>query len=180
MLSKKILALAALAAIAQSAQADIVWNWSFAGETGQFVTDGTGGGAGTYNVIDFSVTSSAVGGTLGSLLGGQYTDGQFVTDMPYSFVYNGSAVTQWLHSGANSFDWLTFDSPTSSISYFFGWDSGNLNDPTKAAWWTGNAAGQHGAATVTVTVANAVPEPTPLALLALGLAGLALQARRRT
>ncbi len=170
----------AFGALSQHAHADVTWNWSFGGEAGQFVTDGAGGGAGTYNLIDFSVTSSSVGGTIGSLLGGQYVDGQFSTEMPYSFVYDGSAVTQWLHSGSNSFDWWTFDSLSSDISYFFGWDFGNINDPTKGTWWISNAAGDSGPATVTVTAADvaAIPEPGSMALLGLGLSGL-LFARRR-
>ncbi len=174
----KSLALLMFSALFQTAQANVIWDWSFGGEAGQFVTDGSGGGVGTYNFIDFSLTSSSVGGTVGSYLGGEYIDGQFTTTTPYSFIYDGSTVTQWLHSGSNSFDWWTFDSVSSDISYFFGWESGNINDPTKGAWWVSNNLGEHGAETVTVSVANPVPEPAPFLLLGLGLLMLALSRRK--
>ena len=46
------------------------WNWSFSSESGQFITDGLGYGPGSYNLIDFSVTNSSLGSTIGSFLGG--------------------------------------------------------------------------------------------------------------
>ena len=172
----KIIATLALFALSSASNANVIWDWSFSGETGQFETDGSGG-AGTYNLIDFSVTSSSVGGTIGSLLGGEYVDGQFSTHTPYSFNYDGASVTSWLHSGSNTFDWWTFDSVSSNISYFFGWDSGNVNDPAMGAWWTANDIGLHGASNVTVT-ATSVPEPATIALLGLGLFGIGFAKRK--
>ncbi|RCU45277.1 PEP-CTERM sorting domain-containing protein [Corallincola luteus] len=174
----KIFGVLALSAAAHSAQADVIWDWSFGGEAGQFVTDGVAAGAGTFTLIDFTVTSSAAGGTLGSLVGGDYQDGQFSTLLDYSFDYDGAAVTTWNHSGANTFDWWTFDSLSSNISYFFGWDSGNINDAGKAAWWTSNIVGNHGVSDVTVTAAqSAVPAPAALTLMGLAVAGFAAARR---
>jgi len=156
----------------EGARANSVWNWSFAGESGQFVTDGSGSGPGTYNLIDFSVTSSSAGGAIGSLSGGQYTDGLHNTYLPFSFVYDGAAVTMWESAGGNSFDWWVFEGVASAVSYFFGWDTGNINDPTKAAWWISNTPGDNGAATVSV-VGAAVPEPVTMLLFSIGVVGLA-------
>jgi len=104
-----VIGILVLSVVSTNSQANVIWDWSFGGETGQFETDGSGGGAGVYNLIDFSVTFSSVGVTLVILLGGDYTDGQFSTTTPYTFNFDGSSVTQWLHSGGNGFDWWTFE-----------------------------------------------------------------------
>jgi hypothetical protein len=185
------LAAGALVLAAGSAQASIVWDWSFQGEAGAFTTDGNALGgvaaAGTYTLTDFSATSTATGMPLGSVSGGEYTQSNgFVTDPPYSFTWDGSAVTSWLHSGANDFHWWVFQSTAqSNLHYFFGWATGNVNDPTRAAAYDANIAccdsplseGQ-----VSVSVAGAstvVPEPATWALLLAGFFGLGASLRQR-
>lgn len=157
-----------------------MWNWSFGNETGQFVTDGIGSKPGTYSLIDFSVTSSSVGGTIGSFSSGQYVDGFYRTYFPYSFAYDGSTVTSWNHSGPNDFDWWAFSSLTSNISYLFGYDSGGTNNPYMATWYN-STTGQLGSDLINVVCADAapVPEPATLLLMGIGLLGLTGYHRKR-
>ncbi len=56
---------AVLLLIATNSRADQIWIWSFANERGTFLTDGTASVPGTYTLIDFSVTASSAGGTIG-------------------------------------------------------------------------------------------------------------------
>ena len=93
---------------ATTSEADQIWIWSFAGEQGHFLTDGTTPVPGTYTLIDFDVTSSAAGGTLGSVSGGQYVAAGSDSVQPYSMAWNGSAVTLWSAAGFNSFNWWPF------------------------------------------------------------------------
>ena len=172
--------LAVLWITAASARAEpITWNWSFAGESGQFVTDGLSHSAGSYTLIDFSVTSSSVGGTLGSLSHGQYSASGFATDMPYSFVWDGSRVTFWDSAGVNTFNWWPFDDLTSDRFYLFGWSTGNINDVRSAALWDGNNKSPLAVGLVDVSPASPIPEPATVLLLTSGLGMLARFRARR-
>ena len=98
------------------------WNWSFAGESGAFLTDGTAVGQvvapGTYDFKDFTVGFSAVGEPVGSVTGGQYVASGFSdTSTPYSFVWNGSAVTEWDKTGLNDFNWRLFNN-TAGMDFY--------------------------------------------------------------
>lgn len=156
-------------------RADVGWDWSFNSEVGGFVTDGNNYDPGVYTIIDFSVSASAVGGTLGSLLGGQYTQSGFSTNPPYTFVWDGVSVTAWFHTGGNTFDWNVYeDQVNTNHFYFFGWADGNINDPTSAAYYDANNGVALSVGTVTVT-----PIPGPSGLAILGIAGAAGRRRRR-
>ena len=168
----KSIALAATTLVlSTSANASIVWDWSFASEAGQFITDGDlnagVANAGTYNFIDFSVTSSSTGGEIGSFSNGDYQT-EYSTDIPLSFDWNGSHVTAWNHSGDNLFDWWAFSSTTVGLEsvYFFGWDTGNVNDPARAAHYN-VLLGILAVGDVVVT--EAIPVPAAVWLFGSGL-----------
>jgi hypothetical protein len=160
----KALAIALISASLASANATQVWNWSFADETGQFITDGTAGTPGTYTLLDFKVTSSGAGATLGSLSAGDYATGAvaYSTDQPFYFDWDGSAVTQWHHSGANLFNWWAFDDVAGPGQYYFGWDLDNVNTTSKATYY------------LTATTSGYVPEVGTISVSPVPDAGSAL------
>ncbi len=116
-----------------NASADIIWEWSFNDESGQFITDGSDYTAGTYNVTDFIVEASGEGATIGSWSGGEYSDSAFLNGSPYSFDWDGDTITKLTSSQGNWDTWFTFKDLASSNSYFFGWETGNHNTLTHAA-----------------------------------------------
>jgi len=190
MRSNNILAAAAMTAglscFPGQSSADVIWDWSFEGETGTFMTDGAAPGGvappGTYDLLDFSVTSSAAGEPIGSLSGGQYIASGFDTGLPYSFTWDGSAVTAWLKTGINTFDWWVFDTASEpNLYYFFGWAPPNTNDPTSAAVYDTATVAVVSTGTVTVSVPGVVPEPATWTMMLLGFCalGAALRTRRK-
>lgn len=174
----KYLIMPVLLGISLAAHAEIIWDWSFASEAGHFVTSGSDVSPGFYTMLDFSVTASATGGTIGSLSEGDYLTGAWATVEPFTFYWDGSQVTQWLHSGGNSFDWWTFqDNADATQSYDFGWDTGNINDPTRAAHFDTDFSLFEPLAVGDVIV-SPIPEPSSFMLLSI-IGGCAVAVRRR-
>jgi hypothetical protein len=174
-----IVAILILVASVSAAKADIVWDWSFDDEAGQFITNGSIASPGTYTMLDFLVITSAAGATIGSLSGGNYyTDTDdipvFYTRQPFSFDWDGSKITLWKHSGTNTFDWWVFgDVVNNNLYYFFAYNIGNVNDPAKAALYDKDLEDSLlrvvGDLTVEPANASSVPEPSAMILLGLGL-----------
>jgi hypothetical protein len=170
----KLAAAAALLAMASTSHA-ITWTWSFGTERGTFETDGTGA-AGTYQVLDFAVTASGVGGTIGSFSDGAYTANNLGTTMPYSFDWDGTQITQWHKVGGNTFDWNIYQQTSQPDHfYFFGWADGNLNVPMSAGYFDMTRANTVASGALSL---SPVPEPTSLALMLGGVSLLALRARK--
>lgn len=166
-----------LSALAFSSQAT-TWAWSFGTEHGTFVTSGTDSTAGTYEVLDFSVTASGYGATLGSLNGGAYETGAFDTNAPFRFEWNGTAVTRWLHGGGNLYDWnLYHDTAQPDRYYAFGMDGSFVNVTTSAAYVRLEGVTGQALVSAPFTVV-AIPEPASLALMLGGLGLLALRHSR--
>lgn len=95
-----ILAFAALLLSALPAKADVWWRWSFAGESGYFLTDGKISDTvvnHTFKVKDFAVTESNYSVEKGTLSEGKYRISQ-----PYiGFEWSGTGVTQFFRDSGN-------------------------------------------------------------------------------
>lgn len=155
-----------------------MWEWSFEGEAGLFITEGVFNdtiAAGTYQVLDFVVSSSSVGATIGALSRGDYSQGSFSTNPPYFLVWDGSSVSNWEFSGGpQMLDWNPYTSTSNpDANYFFGWAEGNIGDVDSAAYWIGGVTQSIG----DVSVVPMIPNSGSLALL--GIGGLLLCTRRR-
>jgi hypothetical protein len=170
---------------AATCEADQMWTWSFAGEAGHFLTDGATPVPGTYTLIDFDVTSSAAGGRIGSVSGGQYLAEGSDSVQPYAMMWDGHAVTLFTAAGFNSFNWWPFSDQDAHLkAYLFGWAfsplGGQVNDVHSAGLWDGRRGVAIGRLTVRPAASsNPTPEPASLMLVAGGLAGIASQRRRR-
>ncbi len=178
-LNKKLATLAVLCAgaLAPAAQADTVWHWTIqtalGTNEGDFITDGSGGGAGWYNFIDFSVTTAGIAGTST----GTYSAGDFFIKyayLPMAMYFDGSAVTQWQNSVGTNF-WRIDD----SVSFhYFGYSNGTT-DPALASIYTDNTQNLAGVYNVSFSSSSAVPEPASASLVFLGLAAAGMSATRR-
>ena len=93
---------------ATTSEADQIWIWSFAGEQGHFLTDGTTPVPGMYTLIDFDVTSSAAVERWGVSAEDSMSPRDRTASNRYSMAWNGSAVTLWSAAGFNSFNWWPF------------------------------------------------------------------------
>jgi hypothetical protein len=160
--------------------ASVVWDWSFNGESGQFITDGTDHSAGTYNVADFVVLSSSSGASIGSWSGGQYDDTEFSNGSPYWFVWDGAQVTELISSQSNWDSWFTFDDLGSNITYLFGWETGNINTLTHASAYDITVSCCSQASYVYSVTPSQVPVPAAVWLFGSALAGLGWLRRKQT
>lgn len=119
----------ALILAAAPARANITWEWSFASESGTFVTDGTlvGGVAplGTYTADPDSL--NVITSTLPSLVGATFMQNQ----TPQGFLWDGSAPTQFWRTpalGTLQTNGMNFFLTDSSYRYGFGTWGGFLRD----------------------------------------------------
>ena len=151
---------------ATKSEASLIWTWSFAGETGEFITDGVTPSPGIYTLEDFIVRSDSFGEG-GSIGFGDYSASGFSTMPPYRMTWNGREVTFWDSAGTNHADWWPFTNVrTQTTFYLFGFDVPNVNDPKSAALW--DLTTREALAVGQVTVAP-VPEPATWLLLSSGL-----------
>ncbi len=126
---KSILIATCMAIVAIPVAADINWVWINAGtgtEQGTFVTDGnlvgTDAPAGSYTLLDFSVTASIYGATLGSVSGGQWLIGQ----PDVGFEWDGSQATQlWRQNGdfTNGFGFWSTEPPPPNVPDYIAFDA---------------------------------------------------------
>jgi hypothetical protein len=174
-----------LLSTAANSRADQIWIWSFAGEQGTFLTDGTAPVPGIYTMIDFAVTTSSAGETVGGISTGEYSAEGEETVPPYSMKWDGQAVTLWSSAGNNTFNWWVFsDLVNPPNEYFFGWRpdpvSGQVNDLHSAGLWGGSFALTSGPVSVRPAAEpGPIPEPATLSLVILGIAGACAQRWRR-
>jgi hypothetical protein len=166
------------------ANAAVLWDWSFNGEAGTFLTDGTAtanvAASGRYFFQDFAVTSSAAGAGLGSVSGGQYSPLEVLspvgTDPNTYFDWDGSSVTDWYHGGSNAWGFHDLTAGGDEV-YVFG-AFGN----SQTAALAGSQVISEGTVLITVAgpvLAEPVPEPSTWAMMILGFAGVGFMAYRR-
>jgi hypothetical protein len=183
--------------ISTNALANTAWDWSFAGESGQFITDGDGlleagqPAAGTYLLQDFIVTSSSAGAALGSSgdtlssFLGDYAVVHPYAPPPYSFLWDGSQVTAWLNSRADSGDfWFISDTADTRYSYVFGADAEGLFDTSQATYVIVDSPGQAPSeylaqGSIVVSASSVVPIPAAVWLFGSALTGLGWLGRRK-
>jgi hypothetical protein len=122
-------ATALIACLAGETRADIPWTWSYASEAGTFVTDGElacdeSAPAGTYTILDFSVTASAFPGNVGSLSGGEYSENQPVQ----GFTWDGTQPTQWFRASGVFTNGSNFYRVGTDLRYLFAPASYGIDD----------------------------------------------------
>jgi hypothetical protein len=174
-----------------NAQNTIIWDWEFEGEVGTFETAQALAGvddriSGTYSILDFTVTSSASGATLGSVDGGQYSIGGQDTAPSFSFDWDGSFITNWNHGGTQSGQWNVFtDTADVNRQYLFGVsidDNGvRIDDPAMAEYLdNGTSTLSAGALTIQgIPQVQSIPEPGSIAFIGCLTLGLLASRRRR-
>jgi hypothetical protein len=180
---KTLLSLACLSILAGSPinAADLNWEWSFSIngglEKGQFVTNGGPYSdtipAGTYTIKDFSVTQSANGLVIGSLVKGDYT----ILYPNGGFVWDGTQATQFFRLNGVYDNGVAYVQQPSEIGQEF---SFYLDGSTMMGqidnFTTDNVIGS---GNLSLTPVNSVPEPSTYALAAIASGVMAALARHR-
>lgn len=164
-------------------QASIIWDWSFNGESGTFVSEGDSLAAGNLLVTDFTVSASLMGATLGSWSGGDYTPNEYGNTAPYWINWDGNSVTELISSGGNWNTWFTFNDLNSRVVYLFDYGTGNRNVQGSAMAYIGDVNAPSYQYSINPTLLSApeipqVPEPSTLAIFALGIWGVMRSMRK--
>ena len=112
-------------------RAEIVWEWSFADEVGEFITDSqivcSGKvSSGTYTLVDGERSFSVISSSLPLLAGSTFKAGKgYGGKLPLVFDWDGHKVVKWDCSCVLGIkrDWLTFRSSFKcKYDYIFGFD----------------------------------------------------------
>ncbi len=116
----------------QSAQADIVWNWSFGTESGSFTTTGNAADlAGPANFIigDFQVSNSSIASNIGA--------SYFSSQPDQGLLWDGSQITQFYRSSGVFTNGSNFFNTNLLHSYSLWVEAGaiigELDDATEAS-----------------------------------------------
>jgi hypothetical protein len=103
---------AVLLVLAGSASADVLWNWSFATESGTFQTDGTladTAGSHTFQILQFHVATSTVSANVGAA---------YVAEQPtQGMVWSGSAPTEFFRDSGSLTNGSNFTSVSNGYRY---------------------------------------------------------------
>jgi hypothetical protein len=174
-----------IALFSVNANANLVWDWDFAGESGQFITDGTLAVDGRYNILDFVVLSSAAGATLGSWSDEQYSDVWQFNGSPYYFDWKGEegGVYEIFSAQLNWDNLFSFNDVSTDFVYLFGWETGNIENVAHAVAYDEGIGGvQQTSSVYTVTpgAVSAIPIPAAAWLFASALGGLGWFRRKQT
>ncbi|MFN0199616.1 MAG: PEP-CTERM sorting domain-containing protein [Planctomycetaceae bacterium] len=164
----------------------ITWDWSaFAGtEAGTFTTDGSLVGnaapAGTYNILDVSMTASV---RIPGYVGTSMSHGDIFSTPILGFIWDGSAPTQFFRGDE-------FEIYTNGINLRGSFSTGDFEEPR----WifevdffdlldddddSPEFIEDHTIALAPQSASAAVPEPSTLALATLAATGLVVFARRK-
>ncbi len=158
-----------IGAFTQSAQAIVLWNWSFATEAGTFETDGefsdtSGPFTFTIDPDSFEVTSSTEAGAIGA----DYFAGQ----PDIGFQWDGTQATQFFRSSGTFTNGANLSTPGFEFSYAFFPGSSSLTDVDENTVASGPE-------TLTPVEPSSTSVPEPSTIISLAMVGGSLLLSKR-